>query len=278
MLVVPSRAFWLATIEFRNYLPSADLGRSAWATANAPSALVLKRSESSLVRQRSIVIRQRTTSVRFVVDVVPSLADCPSAMSREYYNLRFVVTTPTLSVTEYNGLKEPCNQVSGNAFCDVKASAPWRGSQPKKKERVSRVSWTAWRPWLITTNLTRLRKHSTRFSETYFSILPMILTNALPLKTQICTPPHKRTDDGCRLTPTKHRKQQPGVNIILFLNQDRSTNNTFLLIKWCNFEWYCSVVLIRLFPLAETIQWYGGITCRSTQALQTRWVVVMWIK
>lgn len=34
-----------------------------------------------------------------------------AVMSREYYNLRFVVTTPTLSVTEYNCLKEPCNQV-----------------------------------------------------------------------------------------------------------------------------------------------------------------------
>ncbi|KAL5237473.1 hypothetical protein ACI65C_004883 [Semiaphis heraclei] len=32
-------------------------------------------------------------------------------MSREYYNLRFVVTTPTLSITEYNCLKEPCNQI-----------------------------------------------------------------------------------------------------------------------------------------------------------------------
>lgn len=32
-------------------------------------------------------------------------------MSREYYNLKFVVTTPTLYVTEYNCLNEPCNQV-----------------------------------------------------------------------------------------------------------------------------------------------------------------------
>lgn len=32
-------------------------------------------------------------------------------MSQEYYNLRFVVTTPTLAVTEYNCLKESCNQV-----------------------------------------------------------------------------------------------------------------------------------------------------------------------
>jgi len=32
-------------------------------------------------------------------------------MSREYYNLRFVVTTPTLSVTEYNCLKESGNQI-----------------------------------------------------------------------------------------------------------------------------------------------------------------------
>ncbi|XP_050426158.1 BRCA1-A complex subunit Abraxas 1-like [Adelges cooleyi] len=32
-------------------------------------------------------------------------------MSQEYYNLRFVVTTPTLAVTEYNCQKEPCDQI-----------------------------------------------------------------------------------------------------------------------------------------------------------------------
>lgn len=32
-------------------------------------------------------------------------------MSRDYYNLQFVVTTPTLSVTEYNCLKDACNQI-----------------------------------------------------------------------------------------------------------------------------------------------------------------------
>jgi hypothetical protein len=40
-------------------------------------------------------------------------------MSREYYDLRFVVTTPTLAVTEYNCLKEQCNQVSVPQSCFI---------------------------------------------------------------------------------------------------------------------------------------------------------------